>query len=107
MIELAVGIRGRGWRGDKHVWGSAKVVECGRDEFDLPQIRHRTGTDRGVERARGVLLYSSDGGIKWKRIALGMPLANIDFVSPTLGFAEAGGGIVWTENGGVTWRPAD
>lgn len=45
--------------------------------------------------------------MNWKRIALGTPLANIDFVSPKLGFAEAGGGIVWTENGGVTWKPAD
>lgn len=54
-----------------------------------------------------MLLNSGDGGMNWKRITLGTPLANIDFVSPKLGFAEAGGGIVWTENGGVTWKPAD
>ena len=55
----------------------------------------------------GVLLSSRDGGINWRRIALGTPLANVDFVSPSLGFAEAGGGIVKTLNGGVTWQPVD
>lgn len=55
----------------------------------------------------GVLLRSSDGGVRWTRIALATPLANIDFVSAMLGFAEAGGGLVWTENGGLTWKPAN
>ncbi len=54
----------------------------------------------------GVLLRGSDGGGRWTRIALSTPLANIDFVSATLGFAEVGGGVVRTEVGGVTWRPA-
>lgn len=54
----------------------------------------------------GLLLRSSDGGVRWTSIALSTPLANVDFVSATLGFAEAGGGIVRTEDGGVTWSAA-
>lgn len=69
----------------------------------------------GIDFADGALfaygptsLYTSrDGGTNWRKLGRPdhRPLAEVDFVSPRIGFALGKGGRVWrTRNRGKTWR---
>lgn len=56
----------------------------------------------------GVVFTSTDGGAKWTRRSSGMrsKLLAVDFVSDQKGWAVGNGGVIWTTDGGMTWRVA-
>lgn len=93
-----------------------------RRSFDGGQTFEREGSRSmrravlfGIDFAEGALLaygptslYTSrDGGTNWKKLGRPdhRPLAEVDFVSPRVGFALGKGGRVWrTRNRGRSWR---
>jgi photosystem II stability/assembly factor-like uncharacterized protein len=93
-----------------------------RRSFDGGQTFEREGSRSmrravlfGIDFAEGALvaygptsLYTSrDGGTNWKKLGRPdhRPLAEVDFVTPRVGFALGKGGRVWrTRNRGNSWR---
>ncbi len=49
---------------------------------------------------------TTDGGATWTRMTsmLGGSVRELDFITPTTGFAGYNGAISWTPDGGVTWQ---
>lgn len=91
---------GRSWARRTTVPGTSAVGEA----FAPTDVAFTTSTDGVAATTQGRLYRTTDGAMSWTLVREGgLPVRDVHFVTPIVGFAAGDGPLLRTADGGLTW----